>query len=518
MSAIGQYVHLYAKNYAEKGTNKIIQGASESAAAALNRERESVRKRVQALRTKTNKENEKLEKKINDLIDYLGGKDSNPNHTDPSKAQAAIKEMLDLEWDKFQLDLANANVTSTSRTAGIGKIKSQGHYSGQGRNYEKILVDRIKKLNEVIEGTEKDINKLSQQNNVPDLIAKIDMVKNLTKATQETILDTLKESTINFSNLGLKNDRDVVKVINELIAAYAPALGVSAAKGQLFENILALVPEKIQTIAGEEVGKVMREAIAHNVQGAEKGAIKMGSQFFAKGMLAKNKGNILHESTAQFGDMIRTVRESQKKIDVSFKYNGKVWNISAKNISISPAWGALSKLITVTSGNSLLQMIQNEDTSFVNHYLNLFANHTDSENESSFAGSRQGYIDVLKMMLLYKAITGDVYGRGQRDLATTFIVNNNKANSKNSHVKVVNVKDIITNIIGENADNYTGKGMNINTQGINVLVDSHRYNNDLVEAADNAWARTGTARIASILNQVHAAKVHAAITVGSLFQ
>lgn len=518
MSAIGQYVHLYAKNYAEKGTNKIIQGTSENAAAALNRERESVRKRVQALRAKTNKENERLEKKINELIDYLGGKDTNPNHTNPSKAQEAIKNILDLEWEKFQLDLASANIKSVGGNSGIGKIKSQGHYSGQGRNYEKILIDRIKKLNEIIEGTEKDISKLSQQNDVPDLIAKIDMVKTLTKATQKTILDMLKECAINSGDLNLKTDKDVVKVINELIAAYAPALGVSAAKGQLFENILALIPQKIQTIAEEEVENVMKKAIAANVQGAEKGAIKMGSQFFSKGMLTKSKGNILHESTTQFGDMIRTVRESQKKIDVSFKYSGKVWNISAKNISISSAWGALSKLITVTSGNSLLQMIQDEDVSFINHYLNLFASHTDTEYEGSFAAIRQGYIDVLKMMLLYKAITGDVYGRGQRDLATTFIVNNNKANANNSHVKVINVKDIITNIIGENADNYTGKRMNINTNGINVLVNSHRYNNDLVEAADNKWARTGTARIANILNQVHAAKVHAAITVSSLLK
>lgn len=517
MSAIGQYVHLYAKNYAEKGTNKIIQGASENAAAAMNRERENVRKRVQALRAKTNKENEKLEKRINELIDYLGGKDTNSKHTDPSKAQEVIRDMLDLEWEKFQLDLVNANVKSTSGNGGIGKIKSQGHYAGQGRNYEKILVDRIKKLNEVIEGTEKDIGKLSSQNEVPDLIAKVEMVKTLTKATQETILDMLKECAIK-SDLNLKTDKDVVKVINELIAAYAPALGVSAAKGQLFENILALVPEKIQTIAEEEVEQVMRDAIATNVKGAEKGAIQFGRQFFSKGMLAKSKGNVLHESTAQFGDMIRTVRESQKKIDVSFQYSGKVWNISAKNISISPAWGALSKLITVTSGNSLLQMIQDEDVSFINHYLNLFASHTDTEYEGSFAMTRQGYIDTLKMMLLYKAITGDVYGRGQRDLATTFIVNNNKVNANHSHVKVVNVKDILTRIIGENDSNYTGKGMSINTQGINVLVDSHRYNNDLVEAADNAWARTGTARIANILNQVHAAKVHAAITVGSLMQ
>ena len=215
------------------------------------------------------------------------------------------------------------------------------------------------------------------------------------------------------------------------------------------------------------------------------------------------KGNIGYDVDQNYNAMIKRIHESQQKVDVSFEYKGEKVNISAKNVALGKNWSHLSKAITVTNGNPLLDLLQDESSDFVNHYLNLFADHNgEGGYESHFGFLRNQYLDVIKMIIIYKALTGDGYGH-QDDIANVFIVNNNQ-DAKN-HVRVINIKSLVYKILRSSSNL-----MQVQWGG-NALTTNHTYPNAKVGEDDDPWARTGTTRIKILLQAVHMDKIRASI-------
>lgn len=503
MSAIGDYIHLYGWNYADYGTNKMRSGKSKSsvsAAAALNSARASVRQRITALGT--NEDTKQIETDLNKLLDWLGTKDPK-GEMNVSVARNILGQIISESWNDAMsnrnINFSSANVTSAG---GIGTIKSRGHYAGRSIGYEGTLRNRITALNQTLKELEEKIASAGTEEEVLMLGTDIIRIKKLVEDNFTLVNQYLQETNLAGTKRRSANEMNMIKELNDMIKTYVPFLDDANQKGHLFEDIIALIPQKIQTLAATELDNAIRSAIKSGVKGGLTDKMTYNPDAFMKGMI--EKGKVGAEYIENYNAFIKSVKESSQKIDVTIEYNGKDVDISAKNLNLGKKWNKMSKAITLTNGNPLLSLLQDESSDFVNHYLNLFADHgyTEGAYGNMFSSMRNQYLDVIKLMIIYKALTGDVYGR-ESGKAEVFIVNNN-AVQKGKHVRVVNIKAVLRKIANSRYDF-------MQVEPKNVFSESHRYTNTKIGEDDDPWARTGTARIARLLSEVHAVKVHAMI-------
>ena len=108
------------------------------------------------------------------------------------------------------------------------------------------------------------------------------------------------------------------------------------------------------------------------------------------------------------------------------------------------------------------------------------------------------------MLILYKGLTGDAFGRDGHTV-DTFIINNNRAGAGQQHVKVVSIQSMLAKLI-KNEDAFN-MGL-ISISPANVFSTNHRFPNGKVEGP---YGQTGTQRISNLLQHVHAVKVRASI-------
>lgn len=511
MSAIGDYVHLYSWNYLDCGFNKIHErNPSISAAAALKNQRTLITNKIKVL--ESSKQTKNLEKELNSLIDFLGTGDTKDGTDTAVEAVKVMKNLITSDWQehgqKRLINMSTLNVTSNN-IGRVGKIKSRGHYINREHSYEQTLKDRIIQLNNAMTTLQKNLENTNTDVDEYQLIQDIKEIRKYMNDNFKLINQYLNETDLAGGKIRSENEREAIKKINNFIKIYAPFLDDAKQKGTLFENAIALVPAKIQSLGATEMVNTIEKSIQKNVQGGFYAKNSYKKDAFITGMI--EKGKIGQEITTEYNAMIQKVSESQQKIDVSFEYKGEQMNISAKNLNIGKGWKNLNKDITITSGNPLLSLLQDESADFVNHYLNLFSSNPAYETQigvtSSFGFLRAQYLDMLKMLILYKGLTGDVYGRNE-ELANILIVNNNSDPKK--HVKVVNIKALIQKILRSKADLIK---VQVNNSPLN---ENMRYTNIKIGNDEDPWARTGTARIKKILIEAHAQKIRAAIPVGSL--
>lgn len=115
-------------------------------------------------------------------------------------------------------------------------------------------------------------------------------------------------------------------------------------------------------------------------------------------------------------------------------------------------------------------MLQDVDSDFVNHFLNLYAAHGKLERQKSvnadnakLTAMKSGILPEIKLILLYKGLTGDT---NKRSSANLFIIND----SSKGKVKVFDMYKLISQI-GTQAI----KGIKLNDKTLNEKI---KFKND----------------------------------------
>ena len=335
------------------------------------------------------------------------------------------------------------------------------------KNWRQVLTSRVAELNGYLTAMEQ----LTIKENGTDpneFTFALEKVKTL-------LTDTYQKTWEKVNNMGMAVNKgtmkNLIKQLNSIIDAYAAMPAIQLQNGTFFERVLQIVPEMGQSLAE----KAVDDKIRSYSKGQSQVKVQIDEKYFQDQSMSIN-----------LGDITQTIRTSQNKIDVSFTWEDQQLNISAKNLDLGKGY----KFIHTTTGNSLLYMLQDENTDFVNHYLNIFAAHKD-RGGGSLTAARKEVLDTLKLTLAYKGLTGDTYGRSNA-MTNVFIVNN-YTGGKN-HVKVISV----ANLLKKFAD---GKSSSLGLRSSPTDIGTG-YKNQVVP--DN---RDGTIRIANILRQVHARKI-----------
>lgn len=452
MGSIGNYIHATKAGYFSHGITK------DGDFSAYISQRENIRKKAVAnAKTSLNyKERKDLGKAISKLI--------RPDPVKNSRVQKIQEEVARKLEERFKealgdIDWATLDVTSDKPSGNIvGKASSSINVDDMRKKMEKLDKVLLNLAEEGAVGTSKVRETLEE-------------IKNEYEAAIQKVLDAKREKGLDATLTTWDAAHGLAQYkerLNELIQEYAAAPPISLQKGDLFENLIAYAPMVARNLAHRELGKVV---------GGDKEEVGLHLEKFDKAYVTKTFTDKCFEKT----------KASQGKVDVELVWKGKDVKISAKNVNLG------NQYVQLLSNSSLLYLLQDEDSDFVNHALNILASHSNKgSNETSGKGNitllRGSMIDELRLIILYKALTGDV---NNRTAANLFIVNDNKTGT----VKVHNVLDIIDKA-SENLSNA------ISVKG---LAKSS------FKPLENNIAATPEERISGLLADAHSRKISVGI-------
>lgn len=466
MGAIGNYIHLKAENYLNHGVSKSKKATFKRWHSQTATIKNKALQNKSAL-TKEDKEN------IKNTLEALMNRSQAPDSS-YYKVQKEVERILN---QKFGSSLQTLNWNTGGMVWGnnqkndvLGKIKR--HY-----NENQQLVVDIEKTIKKLEDLERIVDFKKRDQNSKTLKRDLTNIKNICKE-----LKNIQEA--NLINQGWKNkkeavvDYEIIKNINYYIEQYAAYPAINLQQGDAFEAMIAMLPYIAEGTAMNELEKT--------IAGKKSEAVKINFSNFSPSISAElAKGNYLKVNGST----------SQGKVDINLTWNNKLAKVSAKNINL----GGPFPTIHLVSGSSMLFMIQDMNGNFVNHFLNLYAQHEDDRKFSSELKLLKNMIvQEMRLYLFYKALTGDV---GNRTKADIFIVND----ASGSGVKVISMDEIVSKII----DNDQSSLISIKTdrnERLRKNDNSFKFINDPVENNLN-----GSARISKLLADVHSRKLFISI-------
>lgn len=481
MSAIGDYIHLHAENYNRYGIEQ--KGSRTREEYNFSRQKENINTRLQATQVKNKMQ---LEQALNSILSTEDNSDNNA---------AAVREEIERVLnERFAETLGKINWDTGNITANLSRAKDITTKSIETAAKQQSV--ELKSIMTRIRAIEQARDSITSQEEQGKLTAKINQIYRdlnfILTGAQKGMITQLKNTSVNkLQNKRIAltdNTQNLITTINTILKTYAATPAINLQKGDLFEYAIALAPAVARNLAGTELDKYMKQ-LETQVSGGDRSRIKIDfdKNEFTEHLDLKNldmKGYVVSEGTRtaySFGT-------SQEKIDVNLEWEGDNLAISAKNVNLKSPLG-----VHILSGSSLLYLLQDENTDFVNHYLNIVATHEDNVKiNADIAGAHE----AMKYTLLFKALTGQTFGR---EGATLFIVNDNSV--KNGGVHIYDIKGLI-NKASDNLEAFTT--ITANGQDIASL------------QIQNNRKKTYSDRITAFISEVHKQKISAALKPGLL--
>ena len=478
MSAIGEYIHLTKTGYNKHGISR--NGSNNIWKSQL----EWRQKQVQNL-TVDEKKLRDYEELVKEIV--------NPNKQNTNISQVAqdiidyTVKQFDNKFQQVNVDLNNVQINmSDSREDYIGRVKTRMSKTVDGKIIHTITTTMETLLNKIntLESMITQIPENLTDKSAKDLAARVDKIKelygeafNLTKKQ----IAKWKDNQEKFKKISPSGGAKVVALraeLNRAIELYASYPAINLYEGTLFENILGSALWATDMAAY----RTIEDVIKTTVKGDENITVNFNQNAFDKSF--QDKIILPDGSKLQLSGQVNY----RSKIDVAFEWKNQPFRISAKNLTIHGHQGTAS----LVDGSPLTTMVQNMDTDFVNHYLNL--------------ASIQG----LKTSDKAKEAKAEM----KKNLAITALAGLH-INNKNAHANIFAVNDKE----GQGVKFITVKNLSEKMETMQKSV-SVKYNNKnrVTEFSFNRNIKqeTAQARIIKLIQEMHSLKVHTAINIANL--
>lgn len=442
-SAIGDfYVHLHARNYNRAGIHRLREGRMEP--YNYQRKISDINKKIPS----PTGDNELIKENLERLMGRGNPEDSAATI---EKVRHAIEHLLGEEFkDRLaNIDWKNLNVSRSELIKQKGQIVSKIRESDRKEYvFLKTIMARVRAIEELQTQIVSAMKRKELQQHLNKIYREIAHILNAA-GTSVTIkqLRNMKIAEDSF-NPRIRWDKkgiNLVQMINEILRLYAINPLIAAQKGGLLEYAISGAWILAQIEAGKTVEDIV-EAIRTQVTGKTKSKIeidftKLGVSEEISFEDIKLDGYIIDE----YKKVAWSVLPTQEKVDVQLEYGDSGKAISAKNINLTLGYD-----ISLVSGSPLSGMIQDEDNKFKGHYLNLVASHPDAV---TIKQNHQLAHRAMKYVLLFKALTGQVYGR--QNNVDTFILNDNST----GQIYVYSVEELLRKA-ASNLDLYASVNIN----------------------------------------------------------
>lgn len=436
MSAIGDYIHLHGANYNKYGT---AHQNERPVSYDFMKQRQAIVQRAQASsKNMTAAEKLSLEQTLTGI---MSNKDESSVEAGiRNEIEAILYKMFEESMGKINWETGNVTAIKNTATKSTAQLKADGNKFGvEVKSIQKRLEAIILARDALTDVTKKQ--ELTQKIN--DIYVALNEAITGKKKGLIGILKTTQDHQ--YSHIRIDKENTLITEVNQLLKDYASAPAINLQKGTMAEYLIAMAPAVARVKAGESLSAVV-EDLAKNVVGGDRSkvVIDFDKHGFLMDEIKITKEDLKRQDVKNWavGDgTLVSYGTSQDKIDVKLEWNNRNYNVSAKNVNLKSGYG-----VHILSGSSLLYLIQDEDSAFVNNYFNVIADHRDGIAAKNAADGHS----AMKLTLLYKALTGDTYGRsGSADL---FIVNDNST----GEIKIIDPASIV-NKFNQRMDGVTFK-------------------------------------------------------------
>lgn len=486
ISAIGDYIHYTSKGYAKYGIAKFRE-TPQKEVDIFNAFKTKFLQKIQeeANQAMTKSERIQLQKNLSQILD------SNVDRSDENNIIAQIQnELVHLVEQQAQrgknnaiVDFSTGNVT-LQQAQSIALIKKEQVLSQIDTSLKKVSIykstieSRIAHINKLIGSIKFNTDKITVQQKIAQIETNYQMIK-------QNVQNLRGTNQLYFT----EDVKNLVSDINNLLVAFDATAMNNLIKGDFMEYAVALSPLVGMNLAQEEARKQIKQLEATKV-GTDRSTVKINTDLFSEQidfnkLAIQNRGWTYNQNNKLF----TTILPTQEKIDVNLSWQGRTIPASIKNVNLFSGYD-----VHLVSNTSLLYLIQDMDTNFVNHYLNVVATHNESSSMDGYISSQMYHSaqQVMKLLILYKAISGKTYGRQS---ASIFIVNDNSK----SGIESIKIYDI-PSLIVEASNNLTAF-TTITANGVDLAF--MRIN--------NPWSKDYSTRITRVIQNVHNQKISAAL-------
>lgn len=521
---IGDYIHYQFENYEKYGLNQSIKGLEQNPNlfAVLNEQKKNIKaqieKRKQKYGNKLDKKN--IETQLNFYFDARRGNVSQDLKNSLTQEELNIIEQAIVKYfgekaDKLNIDKDTLASSIVSKDFNVGVLKAK-------RKNGETLIEAIKRTNRLGLGNNPSVKVSTVQERINILLNIRDKLARKDKDNSKKLIDSINSLSKQWTDLkrslspdgtvkslsknktfSVEEHRNFIDEINNLISSFLS--GSSTLHGEYAEAIIVATNYMINAKANEVTGNLLDgvlEALKKNIKGQETSV---------KGLLTANFSSDFVDieqvvaGTPYASTKMRTeqgffsTKMTQDKVDVEIQIDGLNIPGSVKNYNLSNVY---YKDVHLLSGRSLIALVQ-EYGEFVNHYLNIMAEH--GGNRDSSAAQIDAAVHVMKLTILLKAIAGGVEtNKGRSKEADLFIINDNSI----GQFKIYYINDIL-DIVEKSIDLLKIEGYDKN---------SARLSNNFVGKSGDYDRNNARQRISNLLARLHNMALEVSIDKSVFFQ
>jgi uncharacterized protein YdaU (DUF1376 family) len=462
--AIGNYIHYFPGTYLKYGITRRTNGVTkEEAIQSYANQKRSITQKVNQLMVLDNAEVADIEAKLNYFFS------DNDISVEDQRIMEMVAEKIEEQFkiESKDIDVRTGKVITqpTDRTkqaynkarknlennkniqkhAVIREIEETNTYLRTIYGRLKILEAAIPLMLDSKEKNEARMKVRAAYHLLQDILGeKISTLKEMKDFNNHKImLDRILNNTVSIEEDGKINEYNLISLINSLLknSAILPFTNANKAQGQFFEDMIAVALNQGAIKFYSDLDKAL-EQVTSRKDGGNKGRMILEQKFLDGDVSWTNFSSQFQSGYEKGLNYIQTANISEGKVDVEIAYNNKTLPISAKSYSL-----AAGRNITLVDDTNLLYLLQDENSNYVNHYLNTIK--SNSKNYSYYQELRkQGYL-ATAYTVIYKAFTGDTHSRSKK--AEIFIVNDVTRAKGTNGVKVYSINQLIHKIF-ENAE------------------------------------------------------------------
>ena len=267
--------------------------------------------------------------------------------------------------------------------------------------------------------------------------------------TTKNLLNNILKNNPGVNTFFLNKSSNLTKILSSVVACYEYdfALGTAQDKGDIGEVAGAYAAVFLANSCNISLDKV------HNI--INKDLVLTGKTTSSPKLNTDNKKNnkvFSKRFTLGYSTWDMVQKETQNKADLVVTYKNEPMRINFKNYSRN---SASDPGIKTTTGSSLLTYIVDEDTNFINHWINTTAiadRNEGNTNDSSLNAQRKIHHNIMKLIILLKSVRG----ASGKDYNANIFAFNIRTGGKNNF-KVYSLHDIIEKM-----------SLTQNLQGVNI--------------------------------------------------
>lgn len=500
---IGDYIHLHYEHYEKYGLNTRASGIKETPnpIEIFASHHQNMINEFRKYKNNNEKVKIGLEKQLNYYFDLRksGTKINNEmSNKQLAEIESAISQFLGDKIKNVDIDMNKLNSAFNAGNVNLSKFETE-------------FLNKLKNANKIGRKNTSYVEKKTIENRIELLHGLRDQIGTAANSSEQNILDKIKKlddewkNLKNQTSLSVKGNTDTVKrninFIDDLNSIIPGLIGGPSTVHGEYAEAMVVIMNYLATKGAIASSNELLKALETGVRGQDRSAKALDLSLFDESFVDVKMFNNSQMKT-QDGVTFRTT-ETQDKVDVILEFDNLDIPASVKNYNMAN----VNTDVHLLSGRSVLMLVQQYPL-FLNHYLNVVAEHEDKEANGSLLKNAH---ETMKLTILLKALAGGVFARdgktkefGNTKQAQFFIVNDNSGASNDGYglFSVYFISDILDEVAKDLSMLKTGDYDNMEQ------LKNKMYFGDIEHDISYADAYI---RISNLLMQLHKMKLDVSV-------